>query len=335
MLPPLPPSLIGQILSHLLPPSLPLPTELVSRSLLDRLAFLPPSEYDIDAHISPFPTDPDQPLSTRLHALARAHEVGRPEYTHDGELHLARILISPTAIGTDQGLFVIFEHEVGERSRGWVYHSTRLWSPTEELEWVLDVEDVKEKHASTTAEQDYWAGFTPPTPRMEAPEEVVGGGEEDYWKQYGEGTGETPDVAGVEPMKPAIAPVPEPTPEAEPEPAKVTPDDSVLGIKLLVRINVALRKMWSAYTRDAGGREDVLVEKALTWLKLAQEDSHEGMSEEDVLRGKMEVLAEMYELVENGGEGGFRRLLEEVIRKPQTAPVETPGEGGQLGYWES
>jgi hypothetical protein len=55
MLPALPPPLLSQILSHLLPPTLPLPHHLLAKPLIQRLIYLPPDEDDRDGHLNPLP----------------------------------------------------------------------------------------------------------------------------------------------------------------------------------------------------------------------------------------------------------------------------------------
>jgi hypothetical protein len=103
--PPLPPAVLTAILTHLLPPTFPLPPALIHPSLSQRLQFLPPDPSDIDAHLSPFPPsksyptstfeqqspEQHQPLSSRLYALTRDHEQTHTQYSHDGEQPVARV----------------------------------------------------------------------------------------------------------------------------------------------------------------------------------------------------------------------------------------------------
>ena len=351
MPPPLPPSILDLILSHLLPPSAPLPPQLLSRSLLDRHTFLPPSPNDIDAHLSPFPSNPSQPISSRLLELTEGYEVDEAGYIHDGEVFLSRVPIRPTHSpypkGDGEGVDLIFEFEEGERGRGWLYRSARLpeHDPTE-LEWVKSMDPVKPKKGRDAraeedeqAPEDYWAGFSPPRKTMDLSEETKDGGEDDYWKQYGEGgMGETPGIGTS--GTPGITDIASKKNASTAQDLKTrerrSASDSVLHDKVVSKINVLLRQAWSEFTRDADGRQDVLEEKALLWLKVGQEVIDRRNGEEivgmKVMRAKLEVLAEMYGLVEDGDGEGFWRSMEGAIRMPIKA--KTPGDSGQLGYWE-
>lgn len=364
MPPPLSASIIHEIFAHLLPPTPPLPIALLSRSLLDRLTFIPPSPTDIDAHLSPFPTSSSSssshPISSRLESLTQGYEAAGPVYTYDGEVILARITLQPIpkpypdlspSPDTERFVEVIFEFEDGPKARGWVYHSARLPPPGEHLEWVEDIGGVKRPEVPDGSDiQDYWAGFTPPPSKVGLPDGEGGGvgggqgGEDDYWAQYGGGeiaqtpAGETPGIPiGSRKEEDTLVGL-----ELDSE-LKAKPSDSgtayvvdsVFRDKLISKINVQLRKMWWEFRRttttDEGERSDMLEDKALVWLRLGRDCgsatpmmSQNPAEEIAVLRGKMEVLVEMYDLVrdderEGEGEAGFFRLLEEVIRVPRRA----------------
>ncbi|WVF71836.1 hypothetical protein IAT40_006645 [Kwoniella sp. CBS 6097] len=162
-IPPLPISLITTLLPHLLPPS-PLPQELLSKSLLQRLLYIPPSMDDLDSHLTPFPpssrkskssgqhaidahdaddadadAELDQPISTRLKELSHGHRLGQVVYTREGEEEVyAKVDILPEHENADEGKVAIwFEFEAQSEGgpgvgngRGWVYHSARIPSPS-------------------------------------------------------------------------------------------------------------------------------------------------------------------------------------------------------------
>ncbi|WVQ86172.1 hypothetical protein IAT38_008340 [Cryptococcus sp. DSM 104549] len=178
--PALPPTLLTDILPHLLPPS-PLPQELLSKSLLQRLLYLPPSPSDLDAHLSPFPSSEDQPVSSRLRELARGHKWGVAEYTREGEEVFARMVVEKEEGG--DGVEVWFEYEgevAGGQGRGWVYHSARVQvargglvgDKGDEQQWVSspsalppaelpspDSPSAAEDADPLAAPADYWAAF--------------------------------------------------------------------------------------------------------------------------------------------------------------------------------
>ncbi|EIW69687.1 hypothetical protein M231_06295 [Tremella mesenterica] len=98
----LPPNILTQILSHLLPPRpTDIPLSLLSHSLLQRLSFLPPQEEDTNSWLSPYPPTTIS-TSDRLERLylvgAHVSEVG---YGTDGERALARVLLFPQGSITD------------------------------------------------------------------------------------------------------------------------------------------------------------------------------------------------------------------------------------------
>ncbi|WWD16261.1 hypothetical protein CI109_100687 [Kwoniella shandongensis] len=212
--PPLPPSTLTLLLSSLLPPS-PLPQELLSKSLLQRLLYLPPSPTDLDAHISPFPSNTeDQPISSRLRELARGHKLTEVEYTTEGEEVFGRVRIVPELEGgstTEGEVEIWFEFEgIDGESRGWVYHSARLPVGQNDgsRQWVKDPSllpstsnDHQEQqqhetstmrdgmgsyslnddeHAQAQAPAGYWAAFdSPPKAQntFDLPSHIGAGGE--------------------------------------------------------------------------------------------------------------------------------------------------------------
>ncbi|TYJ57316.1 hypothetical protein B9479_002049 [Cryptococcus floricola] len=197
--PPLPPPILARLLPHLLPPA-PLPQDILSKTFLQRLAYLPPPPDDLDAHLSPFPSTPDQPVSSRLRELTRGHQWGKTEYTREGPDIYARLVVEKEHGG--DGVEVWFEHEPdapGTLGRGWVYQSARIPSVTDHA-WVSDISslppplseslDTTPTEATddpTTAPSDYWAGFDDDEP-TEGPHVAFdlpdGQAEDAYWAQY-------------------------------------------------------------------------------------------------------------------------------------------------------
>ncbi|WRT67501.1 uncharacterized protein IL334_004473 [Kwoniella shivajii] len=194
--PPLPISLVTTLLPYLIPPS-PLPQEFLSKSLLQRLLYLPPSSDDLDSHLSPFPSSSSpstssssaptfQPISSRLQELSHDHQLSSTRYTKEGEDVYAKIVISPEhvddSMSIDKSVEVWFEYESpstgGAESRGWVYHSSRLPQPTSVLQFVSDPSllstltkadevmdyghDHDEENLDGQAPEGYWTAFDSP-----------------------------------------------------------------------------------------------------------------------------------------------------------------------------
>ncbi|WVN85155.1 uncharacterized protein L203_100298 [Cryptococcus depauperatus CBS 7841] len=135
MIPQVPTTLLVELLPYLLPPS-PLPQELLSKTLLQRLVYLPPSPSDLDAHLSPFPSTEDQPISSQLRELSRGHKWNKPEYTREGEEIYAKLVIEREEGGQDVEVWLEYEPDTpGREARGWVYHSARLPRQTEHV-WL-------------------------------------------------------------------------------------------------------------------------------------------------------------------------------------------------------
>ncbi|WWC60713.1 uncharacterized protein I303_103289 [Kwoniella dejecticola CBS 10117] len=217
--PPLPTSLITTLLPHLLPPS-PLPQELLAKSLLQRLLYLPPSPSDLDAHLSPYPSTEAQPVSSRLTELSHGHTLSDVLYTKEEESEIfAKINILPEdgdASGSVE-IWFEFEHSSSD-SRGWVYHSARLPHPPhpssssssdshtfvstpEQLSSLLLVEHHPQQPDGTQydeatirdgqAPEGYWTGFDSSPSASSSPsippdfdEHHQQNMEDAYWAQY-------------------------------------------------------------------------------------------------------------------------------------------------------
>lgn len=216
--PPLPIEVRDRILSHLLPPSPPLPIELLSRSFLQRLTFLPPADSDLDAHLSPLPSSSSvspHPLTDALQQLAGSLQIGTTEYAHDGEMTIAHTLLTPEFGGRDDGAVEInFQHEAGDKGRGWVYSGAKLG--TSSFDWRTEVQEVVGYGSGASygdGVDDYWAGFTPPSQHAELHSEHAD--EDDYWAQYGAGEPQNEDDDHVdEPVPPPSANITAPDPAA-------------------------------------------------------------------------------------------------------------------------
>ena len=198
--PPLPPGIQTTILSHLLPPNIPLPQQLLSKSLLQRHLYLPPSPDDIDAWLNPAPTPGIAELLERL--TGTGWIVSGVTYAFDGEHYLARVKVVEDGRGEDEGegVDVVFEFEAGsgagggeadqvnggqgegQEGRGWTYHSIhngQTGNAISNLSWTTDIQNINtiEEHSGESEDVDgarlgeeshdapagYWAGFSPPT----------------------------------------------------------------------------------------------------------------------------------------------------------------------------
>ncbi|WVW82671.1 hypothetical protein I302_104682 [Kwoniella bestiolae CBS 10118] len=201
-IPPLPISLITALLPHLLPPS-PLPQEFLSKSLLQRLLYLPPSPSDLDSHLSPFPADDAQPISTRLNELSHGHRLGDIQYTKELDEVYARINILPEHDGLiENSVEVWLEFEYGNsESRGWVYHSARIPSTTahtfvsspEQLSIISETEAQNDDtiqydidNGNNEAPSGYWTAFDSPTSSPSPHTDILDDQhvEDAYWAQY-------------------------------------------------------------------------------------------------------------------------------------------------------
>ncbi|KAL1410955.1 hypothetical protein Q8F55_001898 [Vanrija albida] len=349
--PPLPDTVRDAILSHLLPPAPPLPVELLSRSFIERLTFLPPAEDDLDAQLSPFPSgssalDP-HPLASALDALSGGFRLLPTQYSFDGEMLLARSIVAPE-YGHGQAVHTTFEHD---DKRGWTYRGARakfsLGDDDDDAGWVSHVENVS---YSDDAPDDYWAGFTPPSQRAELPGD---NDEDDYWAQYGAGAEPAEPARGAEtPAKPDIkvagpetaatlslllqglvadepaAEVAAPEPEAAPAPAPAAP--GVLEQKIRAKVRAILMRAWSAYAAEQDAEA-----AAFEWLRVGREvndrPSWGGGAEPyvfdartAVMTARVEAAKEVYSAVDDSRDG-FWRLIEDAI-KIHTSPVLGDGE---------
>lgn len=185
MVPPLPPTILTQILSHLLPPVLPLPHHLLAKPILQRLLYLPPDEDDRDGQINPLPAFGVTAELDRLAAVGfepvpvtpvddvcsnhkeeQEQEKGKAgmvvQYASDGEGVFARVRLRAIGEADNDGLEIKFSYEVdgsapapqGEPradARGWTYLSC-LTMPTS-LKWTTDPSSI-----SLPSAQDSGAG---------------------------------------------------------------------------------------------------------------------------------------------------------------------------------
>lgn len=364
--PPLPLEIRDRILSHLLPPSPPLPTELLSRSFLERLAFLPPSDSDLDAHLTPLPPSSSaspHPLTDALLQLAGSLHIGPTEYAHDGEMSIAHTILTPEHYGgrDDGAVEINFQHEAGDKGRGWVYSGAKLG--TSSFDWRSNVQEVGYGQGSyDDAPEDYWAGFTPPTEHAEL--ELEHADEDDYWAQYGAGAPE-PEEPEDEPVTPPsaanIAP-PDPaatlsfllqgmggdelkavdvedersaSPTSDTKSAKSkSSDGSVLEQKVRSKARAQLMRAWKDYTADSDAEA-----AAYDWLRLGREVADRpswGSSDTPsdartaVVVARLEAAKDMHDVL-GEEKGAFWRLVEETIRI-HTSPV---GDGEEQEYEQS
>ncbi|KAK4689126.1 hypothetical protein P7C73_g989, partial [Tremellales sp. Uapishka_1] len=325
---PLPNSIIDLIISHLYPPRPP-PADVLSTSLIHRRTFLPPSSpADLDAYLSPLPSHSSQPLSTRLlnsyPPNTHEHDI---VYAHDGELYISRL--------DHEGVTVLFEFT---DDRGWVFREVRLEENPLEVEWSRDIDLVKVDKTTDAGElsvEDYWGAFTPPVR-----EEDVEKGESDvvdYWARYDDAARSDTEL---EPEAvPASIPILTPPSAEGLDQGKsnamgllmqtfgglssmVPPRQqaSSLDTKVLSSIADLLKKAWADFAVDCEG-EAMLEERALEWFRICKgrnlESGGAGESRTIVVQAKVEVLRELYQVLEGSGDEGFWRLIEEVIRIPE------------------
>ncbi|WOO80928.1 uncharacterized protein LOC62_03G004457 [Vanrija pseudolonga] len=348
--PPLPNDVRDAILSHLLPPAPPLPVELLARSFIERLTFLPPAEDDIDAQLSPFPTggtplDPN-PLATALDALSGGFTLHPTQYTFDGEMLLARSVISPEH-GYGGAVETQFEHDA---KRGWTYRGSKpkfsLGDDEHDADhrgWVSHIENVS--YSDDTAPEDYWAGFTPPSQRAELPGD---NDEDDYWAQYGAGAEperevQTPAksniaVAGPETaatlslfLQGLVAKEDDEAAETEaPAPAPVEKEPSPPGVleqKIRAKVRNILMRAWSAFAADtdaeAAGFDWLRICRGVnerpSWGNGATTDAYFADARTAVLTARVEAAKEVFSAVDDSRDG-FWRLVEDAI-KIHTSPV--------------
>ncbi|ORY22564.1 hypothetical protein BCR39DRAFT_551268 [Naematelia encephala] len=347
MPPPLPPEVLQTILTHLLPPTPPLPPDLVSRSLLERLTYLPPDPDDIDSQISPRPVPG---LSERLAEIARDCHPSSVDYSHDGEVVIGRCIIQSTDVG--EQLEVIFEYEQGDDGRGWVYRSTNDVSPTGD--WMNDVDKVVIEERDVDIKPDeYWTGFTPPTPRLEIQGQDTAEAD-DYWAQYDQAV--TPANQSVVPSRrqSGIGLTPGPSANGHNKALEilgalslsssppttiesVSPSERLLRDKLSAIISSILRRTWTDFIKGAEQNQGEMEQKALEWIQMGRDVVEEAAAEgalSDTVYAKLQVLKEMHGVLIGGGkaaEDGFWTLIQEAIR----LPLRSNGEDRtQIVYWE-
>jgi len=364
MVPPLPPAIQTTILSHLLPPNIPLPQQLLSKSLLQRHLYLPPSPEDVDAFLNPAPVPGIAELLERLAGIG--WRVSRVDYAHDGEQYVARVKVIEEGRGEGEGqeVDVTFEFEGSEsdkeEGRGWTYHSVHNGSfrNNANLTWTTDVTNITINQGHTQeddtdgqrigeerdAPAGYWAGFSPPTsPRMDDEGNTLPQGEDDYWASYGKSF--TP--GGVTPAQqsprisrqptqenvPTMSSLAEPNADSKHQQAQ----DGLLRSRVEMKIASLLRKLWLSHlpTSDPELR-------ALTFLSLARAVQSPSTAttplkgeETEGTKEKMEVLYEVYEVIEDG-QDGFMRLVEKSLSAPGGGfGIESRQDSSaQLNYWE-
>jgi hypothetical protein len=322
----------------------------------------------VDAFLNPAPVIGISDLLERLAGIGWA--VARVDYAHDGEHFLARVKVVEEGRGEGEGqeVDVTFEFEgtegEKEEGRGWTYHSVHdgSSSPTSNLDWTsnpinivmrtegeepMDENDMN-GNGNEDAPSGYWAGFSPPTsPRMDDDGNTLPQGEDDYWASYGKSF--TP--GGVTPANQTPHISRRPTQEKVPTLTSITnsnsnfnsnsnkspAQDGLLRSRIEMKIASLLRKLWISHlpTSDPELR-------ALTYLSLARAIQSPSDSTASPLAGddsgtkeKMEVLYEIYEVIEDG-QDGFMRLVEKSLSAPGGGfGVESRQDSSaQLNYWE-
>ncbi|KAL7424290.1 hypothetical protein Q5752_001880 [Cryptotrichosporon argae] len=335
--PPLPSTVRDAVLGRLLPPAPPLPSHVLSRAFLERLAFLPPAAPDDEAHLSPLPADPALPLHATLHELALGCEPGATEYAHDGEAAVARVPVRAGGLGLD----VLFEHEAGDDGRGWVYRGATApgVGSLAGVSWVADIGHVSvEEDEDAGAPADYWAGFSPPP---QPAVELADNHEDDYWAQYRDGT-ETPhggaqtpalpshrsrvDVRSAAPTSPAASTTPAGASATTP-----SPELTIIREKILSKTRSLLNRAWADFSR---ARDMDMEDAAMRWLRFGRAvadraswetgtaaDDDAADAGEAVARARVEAAREMYEVVEPDA-SGLWKLIEGAVVLPPVEGVE-------------
>jgi hypothetical protein len=217
-----------------------------------------------------------------------------------------------------------------------------------------EANEISLNEDSTDAPAGYWAGFSPPTsPRMDEDGNQLPQGEDDYWASYGKSFtpgGVTPAVqqspAASRRQTMDLTAHPEEEEESNIKSTSRTPPqengDGLLRSRMEMKIASLLRKLWISYLPSSDPEL-----RALTFLSLAravQSPSSDRLpinsgADDEGTRGKMEVLYEVYEVIQDGDQEGFMRLVEKSL----TAPGGSMGGFGvanrqdssaQLNYWE-
>lgn len=297
--PPLPLDVRDRVLSHLVPPSIPLPLDLLSKTFIERLRFLPPAEDELDAHLSPFvmaknALNPNA-LHLALEQLSGSLKISDTTYAHDGEMTIARTTLSPEYEYGSEPVDTYFENDT---DRGWVYRGATLdRTMASHWDWKSHPADVSYVTEET---DDYWAGFTPPAEHVQLPDHE---NEDDYWAQYDAGAeGPAPESRDEqdleqeprepEPVTPPAANIPTPDPAATlslllhgmgvqhenkiengddsagSESPPRTRSDSVLEQKIRSKVRAALMRAWTEYSAGQDAEAS-----AYEWLRISREIS--------------------------------------------------------------
>lgn len=344
---PLPLDIRDRILAHLVPPTPPLPPELLSRDFFERLAFLPPAPDDIDGQLTPYTSPSPNALSEAL-AACELSPPSPTQYTYDGAM-LARTLVQPAeylAAGRDRKVEVSFEQD---EDRGWVYRGSKF-SIGDDDGWYSDVEEVPVTKEQDEA-KDYWAGWSSPESQSDSTQEQED--EDAYWAQYGAGPPQ-PDYPPPSPREPS------PEPYSAPAPAPVSPkaadvdsltsqtaalstsQPSLIEEKLVAKLKCQLLKAWAQFRGSSPADDEVAV---LAWLRVCrgvnsrpawgfvstdaepeEDEVHPGMHQdadvrEMILRTRVENIRDIFEVL-GKDKSDFWRWCEEAIRVRQTNEQE-------------
>jgi hypothetical protein len=188
---------------------------------------------------------------------------------------------------------------------------------------------------------------------MNADGDTLPQGEDDYWASYGKSFtpgGVTPAVQ----QSPAISRTQtrENIPKAsstlntntdtKPSTAPTGEKDGLLRSRMEMKIASLLRKLWISHLPSSDPEL-----RALTFLSLAraiQQPSDTtriptgGAGDTEGTKGKMEVLYEVYEVIEDGDKDGFMRLVEKSLTSPGSmggfGVASRQDSSAQLNYWE-
>ena len=341
----LPVDVVDRVLSYLIPPSPPIPEELTAKPLLQRLAFLPPHPDDLDALLSPLPTSrppregsPANPLTDVLRMLHRGHVRGPTRYAWDGELFLAKCPLMSDDQSGSSCVDVMFAHENGLASRGWVFHGVTL-PDSYALKWSEHAEDVSIDLTSDPGDidrdaDDFWRDFD-----GEAKEKPGGsdaeGDEANYWQSYGIANDITPGAQTPEMSSPFALANKRSTdhlqdPQAtlsKLDASKVPTDDGADKIKS--KIQTLLRKAWASWAGDVGDPGQ-MEERALGWFRHCREatedetTARETTGDMDVvaLTTTAKVLKETMDVFDSSG-AEFWQMVEEAVRLPRSLAMPT------------
>lgn len=284
---PLPLPIRDQILSHLIPPRPPLPADLLSRDFLERLAFLPPAEDDVDGQLSPYPSPAPNALAESL----AASELSPPSATQYryAETMLARTLVQPadylSASADRKAVEVGFEQD---EDRGWVYRGAKFSIGADDDDgWYSDVEEVPvaQKEDDGDDAKDYWAGWSSQGSDSTGAGTQEQDDEDAYWAQYGAGPPQ-PEYAAPSPRACSPPPADVPAAAASPTTSQVdsitsqaaalsTASDSAAGAaqpslveeKLVAKLKCQLLKAWAQFRGSSPADDECAV---LAWLRVCR-----------------------------------------------------------------